>query len=46
MVRDNKATFMDIIRYDPHINTENLKVNKFVFDLNFNIHVKVRILIP
>jgi hypothetical protein len=28
------------------LNTEKLKVNKFVFGLNFNIHVKVRILMP
>jgi hypothetical protein len=38
--------FMELLRYAPHLNTENLKVNKFVFGLNLNIHVKVRILIP
>jgi hypothetical protein len=28
------------------MNTEKLKVNKFVFGLKYNIHGKVRILIP
>jgi hypothetical protein len=41
-----EARFMELLRYAPHLNTEKLKVNKFVFDLNFNIHVKVRILMP
>jgi hypothetical protein len=35
---------MELLRYAPHLNMENLKVNKFVFDLKFNIRVKVRIL--
>jgi hypothetical protein len=34
---------MELLRYAPHMNTEKLKVNKFVFGLNFNIRVKVRI---
>ena len=46
MVRDNKAMFMDIIRYDPDINMDKLKVNKFIFSLKFNICAKVRILMP
>jgi hypothetical protein len=29
-----------------HLNTEKLKVNRFVFCLNGNLHVKVRILMP
>jgi hypothetical protein len=37
---------MGLLRYDPHMNTEKLKVNKFVFGLNFRIHAKVRILMP
>jgi hypothetical protein len=41
-----EARFMELLRYAPHLNIEKLKVNKFVFDLNFNIHVKVRILMP
>jgi hypothetical protein len=37
---------MELLRYAPHINTEKLKFNKFVLSLNFNIHAKVRILMP
>jgi hypothetical protein len=37
---------MELLRYAPHLNTEKLKVNKFVFGLNFNIRAKVRILMP
>jgi len=40
------AIFMDLLRYAPHLNTEKLKVKKFVFGLKFNIRVKVRILKP
>jgi hypothetical protein len=40
------ARFMELLRYAPHLNTEKLKVNKFVFGLKFNIRVKVRILKP
>jgi hypothetical protein len=38
--------YMELFRYAPHLNTNKLKVNKFVFGLNFNIHAKVRILMP
>jgi hypothetical protein len=41
-----EAIFMELLRYALHLNTEKLKVNKFVFGLNSNIHVKVRILMP
>ena len=41
-----EAIFMELLWYAPHLNTEKLKVNKFVFSLNFNIRVKVRILMP
>jgi hypothetical protein len=37
---------MEFLRYAPHLNTEKLKVNKFVFGINFNIRAKVRILMP
>jgi hypothetical protein len=46
MVPEYEARFMELLRYAPHLNTEKLKVNKFVFGLNFNIRVKVRILMP
>jgi hypothetical protein len=36
---------MEFLRYALHMNTKNLKVNKFVFCLNYNICAKVRILI-
>jgi hypothetical protein len=41
-----EARFMELLRYAPHINTKKLKVNKFLFGLNFNIRAKVRILMP
>jgi hypothetical protein len=41
-----EARFMELLRYAPHLNTEKIKVNKFVFGLNFNICVKVRIIMP
>jgi hypothetical protein len=37
---------MELLRYPSHLNMEKLKVNKFVFGLNFNICEKVRILVP
>jgi hypothetical protein len=37
---------MEMLRYAPHMSNENLKVNKFVFGLKYNIHDKVRILMP
>ena len=41
-----EVKFMELIRYAPHMNMTKLKFNKFVFGLNFNIRVKVRILMP
>eukprot|EP00253_Pinus_taeda_P018041 PITA_18041 len=41
-----EAHFMELLRYAPHLNTEKLKVNKFVYGLNVNIRTKVRILMP
>jgi hypothetical protein len=37
---------MELLRYAPHLNTEKLKVNRFVFGLNDSLHEKVRILMP
>jgi hypothetical protein len=37
---------MELLQYSPHLSTEKLKVKKFVFGLNSNIRVKVRILMP
>ena len=37
---------MELLWYAPHLNTEKLKVNKFVFGLNDIIRAKVRILMP
>jgi hypothetical protein len=45
-VPEYEAYFMEILRYDPHLNTEKLKVNKFVFGLNVRIRAKVRIFMP
>jgi hypothetical protein len=37
---------MKLLRYAPHLNTEKLKVNRYLFGLNVNICTKVRILMP
>jgi hypothetical protein len=37
---------MELLKYAPHLNTEKLKINKFVFGLNFNFQAKVRSLMP
>eukprot|EP00253_Pinus_taeda_P015998 PITA_15998 len=41
-----EACFMELLRYAPHLNTEKLKVNKFLYGLNVNIQTKVRIFMP
>jgi hypothetical protein len=46
MVPEYEAHFMELLRYALHLNIEKLKVNRFVFNLNGNIHAKVRILMP
>jgi hypothetical protein len=46
MIPKYEAKFMDLLKYAPHLNTKKLKVNNFVFHLNFNICEKVRILMP
>jgi hypothetical protein len=37
---------MELLQYAPHLNTEKIKVNRFVFGLNGSIRAKVRILMP
>jgi hypothetical protein len=46
MVPEYEARFMELLQYAPHLNTEKLKVNRFVFGLNDSLHAKVRILMP
>jgi hypothetical protein len=46
IVPEYEDIFMELLRYAPLMNTEKLKVNKFVYGLNFNIRAKVRILMP
>jgi hypothetical protein len=46
MVPEYEAHFMELLRYAPHLNTEKLKVNSFMFGLNVSIRAKVRILMP
>jgi hypothetical protein len=46
MVLEYEAQFMEILWYAPHLNTEKLRVNRFVFSLNGSIRAKVRILMP
>ena len=41
-----ESHFMELLRYAPHLNTEKLKVNRFVFGLNGSLRAKVRILMP
>jgi hypothetical protein len=43
-VPEYEAIFMDLLWYAPHLNTQKLKVNKFVFGINSNLCAKVRIL--
>jgi hypothetical protein len=45
-VPEYKAHFMELLRYAPHLNTEKLKVNRFMFGLYGNIRAKVGILMP
>ena len=41
-----KACFMKFLWYALHLNTEKLKVNRFVFSLNDSLRAKVMILMP
>jgi hypothetical protein len=45
-VPEYEAHFMELLWYALHLNTEKLKVNRFMFGLNGNIRAKVRILMP
>jgi hypothetical protein len=45
-VPEYEARFMELLRYAPHLNTEKLKVNRFMFGLNDSLRAKVRILMP
>jgi hypothetical protein len=45
-VPEYEACFMELLRYALHLNTEKLKVNRFVFGLNGSLQAKVRILMP
>jgi hypothetical protein len=45
-VPEYEARFMELLQYAPYLNTKKLKVNRFVFGLNDNLHAKVRILMP
>jgi hypothetical protein len=45
-VPEYEARFMEFLRYALHLNTEKLKVNRFVFSLNDSLREKVRILMP
>jgi hypothetical protein len=45
-VPEYEARFMELLRYALHLNTEKLKVNRFVFGLNDSLRAKVRILMP
>jgi hypothetical protein len=45
-VPEYEARFMELLRYAPHLNTEKLKVNQFMFGLNDSLRAKVRILMP
>jgi hypothetical protein len=38
--------FMELLRYASHLNTEKLKVKRFVFGLNVSLCAKARILMP
>jgi hypothetical protein len=46
MVPEYEARFMELLRYFLDMNMKKLNVNKFVFGLNLNIHMKVVILMP
>jgi hypothetical protein len=43
-VPEYAAHFMDLLRYALHLDTEKLKVNRFMFGLNVSIRSKVRIM--
>jgi hypothetical protein len=45
-VLEYEAHFMELLWYAPHLNTDKLKVNRFMFGLNGGLCAKLRILMP
>ena len=45
-MHEYEARFMELLQYALHLNTEKLKVNRFVFGFNDSLRAKVRILMP
>jgi hypothetical protein len=45
-VPEYEARFMELLWYALHLNTEKLKVNRFMFGLKDSLRAKVRILMP
>jgi hypothetical protein len=41
-----EAHFLEFLRYGLHLNTNKLKFNRFMFNLNGSIREKVRIMMP
>jgi hypothetical protein len=37
---------MEILSYAPHLKTEKIKVNRFIFSINGSIHAKVSFQMP
>jgi hypothetical protein len=46
MVPEYESKFMELLKYALHLSIEKLKVNNFVFGLNFNLYANLRILMP
>jgi len=46
MLLDYETRFMELLWYALHLNMEKLELNKFMFDLNSNFCVRVRIYMP
>jgi hypothetical protein len=45
-VPEYEVRFMELLRYALHLNTEKLKVNRFMLGLNGSLHATIRILMP
>jgi hypothetical protein len=43
---NTRPILLDLLWYASHLNTEKIKVNRFVVGLNVIIHAKVRIVLP
>ena len=46
MVPEYEARFMELLWDALHLNSEKIKVNRFMFGLNGSLRAKVRILMP